>query len=87
MPLRCLAIKRLQHASCGVAAVAGTGDGDLVAAGVNDDAEPAFDLRQILSIRADQRGRGAVVVEVDDDLGLWRDRHVAVRFAAGSKRW
>jgi len=45
-----------------------------------------FDLRQVLAVGADQRGCGAVVVEVDDDLGLGRNLHVAVKFAAGSER-
>src|SRR5437763_1389111 len=35
---------------------------------------------------ADERGGGAVVVEVDDDLGFGRNLHVAVKFAAGSER-
>ena len=33
----------------------------------------------------DQGGRGAIVVEVDDDLGFGRNLHVAVKFAAGSE--
>ena len=81
-----LRIERFQHAPRGVAAVAGAGDGDVVAAGIDDDAEPPFDQREILAVGADQRGSGAVVVEVDDDLGLGRNLHVAVKFAAGSER-
>ena len=34
----------------------------------------------------DQGGSGAVVVEVDDDLGFGWNLHVAVKFAAGSDR-
>ena len=83
--LRRLRIQRLQHAPRGVAAVARAGDGDVVAAGIDDDAEPPFDQRQVLSVGADQRGSGAVVVEVDDDLGFGRNLHVAVKFAAGSE--
>ncbi len=86
MSLQGLGIERLQHAPRGVAAVAGAGDGDVVAAGIDDDAEPPFDQRQVLPVGADQRGSGAVVVEVDDDLGLGRNLHVAVKFAAGSER-
>lgn len=85
MSLQGLCIERLQHAPRGVAAVAGAGDGDVVAAGIDDDAEPPFDQRQVLPVGADQRGSGAVVVEVDDDLGLGRNLHVAVKFAAGSE--
>ncbi len=86
MSLHGLRIQRLQHAPRGVAAVAGAGDGDVVAAGIDDDAEPPFDQRQVLAVGADQRGSGAIVVEVDDDLGLGRNLHVAVKFAAGSER-
>ena len=86
MPLHGLCIERLQHAPRGVAAVAGAGDGDVVAAGVDDDAEPPFDQCEILAVGADERRSRAVVVEVDDDLGLGRNLHVAVKFAAGSER-
>ena len=41
---------------------------------------------RILAVGADQRRSRAVVVEVDDDLGLGRNLHVAVKFAAGSER-
>jgi hypothetical protein len=81
-----LRIERLQHAPRGVAAVARAGNGDVVAAGIDDDTEPPLDQREILAVGADERGSGAVVVEVDDDLGLGRNLHVAVKFAAGSKR-
>ena len=81
-----LRIERLQHAPRGVAAVARSCDGDVVAARIDDDAEPAFDQREILAVGADQRRSRAVVVEVDDDLGFGRNLHVAVKFAAGSKR-
>ena len=81
-----LRIERLQHAPRGVAAVARAGDGDVVAARIDDDAEPPLDQREVLAVGADQRGSGAVVVEVDDDLGLGRNLHVAVKFAAGSER-
>ncbi len=84
--LQRLCIERLQHAPCGIAAVAGARDGDVVAARVDDDAEPPFDQREVLAVGADQRRSRAVVVEVDDDLGLGRNLHVAVKFAAGSKR-
>ncbi len=80
-----LCIERFQHAPRSVAAVAGAGDGDVVAAGIDDDIEPPFDQRQVLTVGADQRGSGAIVVEVDDDLGLGRNLHVAVKFAAGSE--
>src|SRR6185503_14461320 len=86
MSLQGLCIERLQHAPAGVAAVAGAGDGDVVATGIDDDAEPPFDQRQVLTVGADQRGCGTVVVEVDDDLGFGRNLHVAVKFAAGSER-
>ena len=86
MALHGLRIQRLQHAPRGVAAVARAGDGDVIAAGIDDDAEPAFDQRQVLAVGADQRGSGAIVVEVDDDLRLGRNLHVAVKFAAGSER-
>ena len=85
MSLHGLRIERLQHAPRGVAAVAGAGDGDVVAAGIDHDAEPPFDQRQVLSVGADERGSGAIVVEVDDDLGFGRNLHVAVKFAAGSE--
>ena len=68
-----LRIQCLEHAARGIAAVAGSGDGDVVAAGVDDDAEPAFDQREILSVGTDQRGSRAVVIEVDDDLGFGWD--------------
>src|ERR1700752_1805350 len=58
----------------------------MVAAGIDDDAEPALDLREILSIRTDERRSGAIVVEIDDDLRLGRYLHVAVKFAAGNER-
>ena len=86
MALRRLRIQRLQHAPRGVAAVARAGDGDVVAAGIDHDAEPALDQREILSVGPDQRGCRAIVVEVDDDLRFGRDLHVAVKFAAGSER-
>ena len=54
--------------------------------GIDHDAEPPLDQREVLAVGADQRRSGAVVVEVDDDLGLGRDLHVAVKFAAGSER-
>ena len=85
LPLHGLRVECLQHAPRGVAAVARAGDGDVVAPGIDDDAEPPFDLREILAVGADQRGSGAIVVEVDDDLGLGRNLHVAVKFAAGSE--
>jgi hypothetical protein len=85
MSLHGLGIERFQHAPRGVAAVARAGDGDVVAAGIDDDAEPPFDQRQVLSVGADQRGSGAIVIEVDDDLGFGRNLHVAVKFAAGSE--
>ncbi len=85
MSLHGLCIECLQHAPRGVAAVAGACDGDVVAAGIDDDAEPPFDQRQVLAVGTDQRGSGAIVVEVDDDLGLGRNLHVAVKFAAGSE--
>ena len=84
--LRRLGIERLQHAPRGVAAVAGAGDGDVVAARIDDDTEPPLDQGQVLPVRADQRGSSAVVVKVDDDLGLRWYLHVAIKFAAGSKR-
>jgi hypothetical protein len=80
-----LRIERLQHAPRGIAAVAGAGDGDVIASGIDDHAEPPFDQRQILAIGTDQRGSGTVVVEVDDDLGFGRNLHVAIKFAAGSE--
>ena len=83
--LGCLRIQGFQHAPRGVAAVARAGDSDVIAAGVHDDSEPALDQRQVLSVGADQRRRRAVVVEIDDDLCLGRDLHVAVKFAAGSE--
>ena len=52
---------------------------------LSHDAEPAFDQREILSVGTDQGGSGAIVVEVDDDLGFGRNLHVAVKFAAGSE--
>ena len=58
----------------------------LVFVSVDDDAKPPLDQREILAIGADQRRSRAVVVEVDDDLGLGRNLHVAVKFAAGSER-
>ena len=85
LALHRLRIERFQHAPRGVAAVARSGDGDVVAAGIDDDAEPALDQREILPVGADQRGSGAVVVEVDDDLRFGRNLHVAVKFAAGSE--
>ncbi len=85
LALHRLGVERLQHAPRRVAAVARSGDGDVIAARIHDDAEPAFDQREILPVRADQRGSGAVVVEVDDDLGFGRNLHVAIKFAAGSK--
>jgi len=80
MTLDGLCVERLQHSAGGVAAVTRSGDGDVIAAGIDEDAEPALDLRQVLSIGADQRGGGAIVIEVDDDLRLGRDLHVAVNF-------
>src|ERR1700692_282189 len=46
------------------APAARAGDGDVVAARVHHDAEPALDLRQVLSVWPDQRRGGTVVVEV-----------------------
>ena len=69
-----------------IAAVARAGDRDVVTAGIDDNAEPSFDLGEILPVGADQRGSGAVVVEVDDELSLGRNLHVAVRSAGRSKR-
>ncbi|MGY4354918.1 hypothetical protein ACVW0J_001411 [Bradyrhizobium sp. i1.7.7] len=86
LPLHGLRVECLQHAARGVAAVARAADGDVVALGVDHDAEPPLDLGEMLAVGADQRGCGAVVVEVDDDLGLGRNLHVAVKFAAGSER-
>src|SRR5258705_3508074 len=86
VPLRGLSIQRLQYPPRGVAAVARARDRDVIAAGIDDDAEPALDQREILAVRADQRGNGAVVVEVDDDLRFGRYLHVAIKFAAGSER-
>ena len=83
--LHCLRIQRLQHAPRGVAAVAGSGDGDVIAARIDHDAEPPLDQREVLAVGADQRGSGAVVVEVDDDLRFGWNLHVAVKFAAGSE--
>ena len=80
-----LRIQRLQHAPRRIAAVARAGDGDVVAARIDHDAEPALDQRQVLSVGSDQRRRRAIVVEIDDDLGFGRDLHVAVKFAAGSE--
>ena len=86
MTLDGLRIERLQHPTGGVAAVARAGDGDVIAAGVDDDAEPPLDLREVLAIGSDQRRHGAIVVEVDDDLCLGWNLHVAVEFAAGNER-
>ena len=83
--LRRLRIQRLQHAPRGVAAVARAGDGDVIAARIDHDAEPALDQRQVLSVGPDQGGGRAIVVEIDDDLRFGRDLHVAVKFAAGSE--
>ena len=47
------------------------------------DGEPALDPREVLPIRADQRGSGAVVVEGDDDLGFVRGLNVVL--AAGGE--
>jgi hypothetical protein len=84
--LRGLRIECLQHPPRGVAAVARAGDRDVIAAGVHDDAEPPLDLREVLAIGSDQRRYGAIVIEVDDDLCLGWNLHVAVEFAAGSER-
>lgn len=86
MALSRLGVQRLQHAPRRIAAVAGSGDADVVAPGIHHYVEPAFDQRQILSVGADQRRRRAVVIEVDDDLGLGRGLQVAVEFAAGGER-
>ncbi|MFK4679209.1 hypothetical protein ABIF39_000966 [Bradyrhizobium diazoefficiens] len=86
LPLHRLGVEHLQHAARGIATVARAADGDVVALGIDDDAEPALDLREVLAVGADQCGCGAVVVEVDDDLGFGRNLHVAVKFAAGSDR-
>ena len=84
--LRRLRIQCFQHAPRRVAAVARSGDGDVIAARIDHDAEPAFDQRQVLSVGSDQRRDRAIVVEVDDDLRFGRNLHVAVKFAAGSER-
>src|SRR5262249_24690081 len=81
-----LGIERFQHAARGIAAVARARDGDVVAARVDDDAEPALDLCEVLTIGTDQRRNRAVVIEVDDDLRLGRYLHVAVKLAAGNER-
>ena len=83
--LRRLRIQRLQHAPRGVAAVARAGDGDVIAARIDHDAEPALDQRQVLSVGPDQGGGRAIVVEIDDDLRFGRNLHVAVKFSAGSE--
>ena len=51
-----------------------------------EGAEPSLDLGEILPVGADQHRDRAVVIEIDDDLRLGRNLHVAVKFAAGSKR-
>jgi hypothetical protein len=86
VPLDRLRIQGFQDAPRGVAAVAGSGDGDVIAARIDHDAEPALDLRQVLSVGSDQCRRPSIVIEVDDDLRFGRDLHVAVKFAAGSER-
>jgi len=86
VPLRRLRIQRLQHAPYRIAAVARSGDGDVIAAGIHYHAKPTLDQRQVLSVGPDQRRNRAIVVEVDHDLRFGRDLQVAIEFAAGSER-
>lgn len=80
-----LGIQRFQHAPCRIAALARSADGDVVASRIHHHAEPALDLSEVLAVGADQSGGGAVVVEIDDDLGFRRVQAVAIGFAAGNE--
>src|SRR5215218_2770500 len=50
LSLHGLGVERLQHPARGIAAVARAADGDVAALGIDDDAEPPFDLRQMLAV-------------------------------------
>ncbi len=82
-----LLIEHFKHAPRGVAAVARTCDGDVIAAGVGDHAETALDQREVLSVGTDQGGRGTVIVERDDDLGFVRSLGISVVLAARGEGW
>ena len=56
-------VKTLQHAARLLAGVARALDGDLIAARIGDDAEPAFDQREVLAVLAEQHRGEPVVVE------------------------
>ena len=61
-------IKAFEHAARLIAGFARAFDGDLIAARIGDDAEPAFDQCEILAVLPEQHGGEAVVVEGEHDL-------------------
>ncbi len=77
-----LLVEHLEHALGGIACVARTADGDLIAARIRHDAETALDQRQMLAVRPNHGGGRAVIVEGYDDVGLGLRREIGL--AAGA---
>ena len=64
-----LLVKALEHAPRLLAGLARAFDGDVVAALIGDDVEPALDQREVLPVLAEQSRGEPVVVEGQHDLG------------------
>ena len=64
-----LVVKAFEHAPGPFHSVARARDGDVIAALLGHNAEPALDQRQVLAVLAEQQGREPIVVEREHDLG------------------
>src|SRR5208282_512956 len=61
-------IEAFEHAARLLAGLARALQGDVIAARIGDDAEPALDQGKVLAVLPEQRGGQAVVIEGESDL-------------------